>query len=66
MVSLFCGSDYLENIKGVGFLVALGFFDDDYNELEKLESFLENKIKWGHKIEKILPNKIWTISEYKK
>ncbi len=45
-----CGSDYLDNIKGIGFMVALGFFDDEYNEFEKLEIFLSNKIKKGHKI----------------
>ena len=39
MVSLLCGSDYLDNIKGLGLIVILSFFDDDYNEMLKLDNY---------------------------
>ena len=38
-----CGSDYLDNIKGVGFVVAINFFDNDYNEIDKLRDYILRK-----------------------
>ena len=39
-----CGSDYLDNIKGVGFVIAINFFDDDYDEIGKLKDYIKRKL----------------------
>ena len=53
-----CGSDYLDNVRGVGFVVAINFFDDDYNEMEKLGQFVERKVQLGKRVYDLLPQSV--------
>jgi hypothetical protein len=50
-----CGSDYLDNIKGVGFVIAINFFDSEYNELGKLEEYFQRKIQLKKNSYDLLP-----------
>lgn len=61
---LLCGSDYLENIKGLGLVVILEFFDDDYNEKGKLQDYFKKKITKGFSKSKLLPKNTKSLKEY--